>query len=119
MRIVAKKLRYTLEAFEDALGRAAPLIEQVTALQDAAGDMHDAIVARDRSRSFLEEGGLPDGERRAIEQYANAQDRRAEGTRRTVARWLATVRSRAFRRSLGEAVVAMGDVPTGSTAEAS
>jgi CHAD domain-containing protein len=107
-RIAAKKLRYTIEAFDGALASAATLIKQVTALQDSAGKMHDAIVARDRARSFLDSADVGDGERRAIRQFAMVQDRRAKGMRATVARRLATVRGRAFRRSLDRAIVAMG-----------
>ena len=46
VRIATKKLRYTLEAFEDALAPGPSLITTVTALQDAGGEMHDAIAAR-------------------------------------------------------------------------
>jgi CHAD domain-containing protein len=109
MRIAAKKLRYTLEAFEGALSEATTITEQVTELQDAAGEMHDAIVARDRARSFLDRTDVSDTERRAIGAFATAQGRRAEASRAIVGRRLATVRSRAFRRSIDRALVAMGN----------
>ena len=108
MRIAAKKLRYTLEAFDDALGRGSTtLIDQVTALQDAAGEMHDAVVARDRAHSFLEGGGLAAASRRAISAFATAQDRRATRLRGTVGRTMRTVRSRDFRADLDRALVGM------------
>jgi CHAD domain-containing protein len=107
MRISAKKLRYTLEAFEEALGPAASLIKSVIALQDAAGEMHDAIVARDRADSFLKAGGLADHQRRATTGFIGLQDRRAQGTRVIIARRLATIRGRSFRASLDRAVIGM------------
>jgi CHAD domain-containing protein len=111
MRIAAKKLRYTLEAFQDALEPGATLIDEVTALQDAGGEMHDAIVARDRARETTQGAGdLGKAERAAIESFAEEQDRRAESCRPITARCLTTVRSRAFRASLARALVGMGHV---------
>jgi len=107
MRIAAKKLRYTLEAFEAALPGAAGLIEQVTELQDAAGEMHDAIVAADRARSTIDLDALTDGQRAAIRAFADAQRRRAEGLRRSVGQKLRTVQGRAFRDALAKLVAEM------------
>ena len=76
MRIAAKELRYTLEAFEDALEPGATLISEVTALQDAAGEMHDAIVAADRARSTIDAGHRR-REQLAVSAFARSQDRRA------------------------------------------
>jgi triphosphatase len=113
MRISAKKFRYTLEAFEDALTRVGPLIESVTGVQDAAGEMHDAIVARDRARTFMETHELADGDRRAITRFVAAQERRASVGRQTTARSLRTVRGRTFRLSLDRAVVALNTKAVG------
>jgi CHAD domain-containing protein len=115
-RKAAKQLRYTLEAFEDALQPGAVLIEQVTALQDAGGDMHDAIVGRDRARSTIDALRLNGREAAEIEAFARAQHRRAEELRPTVARCLAAVRSRTFRASLGRAVAGMGHIEVRSVA---
>jgi CHAD domain-containing protein len=112
MRIAAKKLRYTLEAFEEALQPGPSLIASVTALQDAGGEMQDAIVARDRARAFADEDELRERQREAIRSFANLQDRRAEQCRPTVATCLARVRSRGFRDSLGRAVAGMGHIGT-------
>jgi CHAD domain-containing protein len=112
MRIAAKKLRYTLEAFEDALEPGPSLIANVTALQDAGGEMHDAIVARDRARSFADAEDLGDRQHDAIRSFAKQQDRRAEQCRPTVAACLARVRSRDFREALGRAVARMGHIGT-------
>ena len=111
MRIAAKKLRYTLEAFEDALQPGATLIEEVTALQDAGGEMQDAIVAGERARETIQAADdLRKPEKTAIEAFAKAQDRRAEAQRPDTARCLAIVRGRGFRESLGRAVAGMGHV---------
>ena len=110
LRIAAKKLRYTLEAFEDALEPGATLIEDVTALQDAAGSMHDAIVAGERARSTVPPRDLTRGQQQAIDKYADGQARLAEQQRPAIARRLRTIRSRAFRESLGRAVAGMGHV---------
>jgi CHAD domain-containing protein len=107
MRIAAKKLRYTLEAFEEALAGASRLIEQVTELQDAAGEMHDAIVAADRARSTIDLDALTDGQRAAIRAFADAQRRRAEGMRRSVGQKLRSVQGPAFRDALGKVVAEM------------
>jgi CHAD domain-containing protein len=110
MRITAKQLRYTLEAFEEALVPGATLIEEVTAVHDAAGEMHDSIVARDRARSLLAGNRLEHSERTAIQEYADGADRRADACRPVVAQALTTVRGRRFRISLGRAVARMGHV---------
>jgi CHAD domain-containing protein len=110
LRIAAKKLRYTLEAFEDALEPGAALIDDVTALQDAAGSMHDAIVAGERARQTVPRRALTKRARRAIDAYADDQARQAEQLRPAVARRLRTIRSRAFRASLARALAGMGHV---------
>ena len=104
MRLAAKRLRYTLEAFEDAFERAVTLAEEVTSLQDAAGDMHDAIVAQERARSFLDQAALHAEQTTAIRAFATAQAHRAELARTTVARRLSAVRSQRFRSALTEAI---------------
>ena len=95
MRIAAKKLRYTLEAFEDAIEPGATLIQDVTALQDAAGAMHDAIVAGERARSTVPRRDLSKRQKRAIDAFADAQAGKAEHLRPAIAQRLATIRSRA------------------------
>lgn len=113
MRISAKKFRYTLEAFEDALTRAGPLIEALTGVQDAAGEMHDAIVARDRAHAFMDSHKVAGRDGQAIDRFVAAQERRAGAGRRTTARSLRMIRGRTFRLSLGRAVVAMNSKAVG------
>lgn len=53
LRIAAKRLRYTLEFFEEVLGpEAREAIEALKRLQDYLGDLQDAVVASDRLRNF-------------------------------------------------------------------
>ena len=115
LRIAAKQLRYTLEAFEDALEPGETLIGEVTALQDAAGEMHDAIVAADRAGRLAARPDLRERERSAIATFIGARRTHAEDLRPMVARRLAAIRRREFREALGRAVAAMGHVtPRGS-----
>ena len=110
LRKDAKRLRYTLEAFEDALDPGRTLIEQLIALQDAAGELHDAVVGRDRARSLAPSLDLAKHEAAAIEAFALDQEDRAESLRPGVAGCLHAVRSRAFRESLARALAGMGHV---------
>jgi len=110
LRIAAKKLRYTLEAFEDTLEPGATLIEQVTALQDAAGAMHDAVIASERARADVSPAALSSEQRAAIDTYADRQRAEADRQRAVIARHLRVVRGREFRESLGRAVASMGRV---------
>ncbi len=110
MRKAAKELRYSLEAFGDALEPGDSLIMSVTGLRDSSGEMHDAIVARDRARAFVDENHLRHAERDAIGAFAERQDRRAEQWRPTIGTHLAEVRGRRFRNALGRAVAGMGHI---------
>lgn len=110
IRLDAKRLRYTLEAFEGALGRRAQRrIEQVTGLQDAAGAMHDAAAAADRARALMAGDALAPAERRGVASFAVVQERCAADLRPTIADRLRTVRAEAFRADVGRLVTAMGD----------
>jgi len=54
LRIASKRLRYTLEFFQEVLGAPArPLIEKIKRLQDHLGDLQDAVVACNALRDFL------------------------------------------------------------------
>jgi CHAD domain-containing protein len=107
MRIAAKRLRYTLETFEDALGGdVAGLIERITTIQDLAGTSHDAGVAARRARTVLGREGIGREERDAIERFASAQERCASDVSELVRR-LASVQGPGFRRTLGRLIVAL------------
>jgi triphosphatase len=110
LRIAAKRLRYALEFFGDALGPDAPhLIESVVALQDALGSLHDADVAAHLIRDFLMARGtvLSARERTAIGRYLlHCEDTTASARRsmRTPWRGVAGVR---FRKGLGRALAVL------------
>ncbi|MGD9030826.1 MAG: CHAD domain-containing protein, partial [Anaerolineae bacterium] len=63
LRIAAKRLRYTLEFFEEVLApEARSLIKQMKNLQDHLGDLQDAVVASELLRDFLTWGTWGHGE---------------------------------------------------------
>lgn len=54
LRITAKRLRYTLEFFQEILGpEAKTLVEETKKLQDHLGGLQDAVVASNLLRDFL------------------------------------------------------------------
>ncbi len=54
LRIAAKRLRYTLEFFEEVLApQTQDLIKEMKKLQDHLGDLQDAMVASELLRDFL------------------------------------------------------------------
>jgi CHAD domain-containing protein len=77
LRIEFKKLRYTLEYFEEVLGKRAGLvIEKVKFMQDHLGDLNDAQVATHMLRDFIDDwelrqAELPVHERHSIEEVVN------------------------------------------------
>ena len=107
MRIAAKRFRYTLETFEDALGAdATGLIDRIKTIQDMAGASHDAGVAARRARTVLGQDGIDRDERDAIERFASAQERCAADVAE-LARRLASVQGPGFRRTLGRLIVGL------------
>ncbi|OQY19122.1 MAG: hypothetical protein B6I34_09910, partial [Anaerolineaceae bacterium 4572_32.1] len=54
LRIAAKRLRYTLEYFQEVLAsEAKQVIKEIKSLQDHLGDLQDAVVASNILRDFL------------------------------------------------------------------
>ncbi len=63
LRIAAKRLRYTLELFSDALPtQASEFIKALSELQDILGALHDQIVLQGISERALAEPGPPETE---------------------------------------------------------
>jgi CHAD domain-containing protein len=57
LRIACKRMRYTLEFFQEVLGPStAELIEEIVTMQDHLGDLQDAVVASGILRDFLQWG---------------------------------------------------------------
>jgi CHAD domain-containing protein len=68
LRISGKRLRYTLEFFEEVLApQTKDLIERLKHLQDHLGDLQDAVVASELLRDFLtwRTWGHPRGKKKA------------------------------------------------------
>ena len=66
LRIAFKRLRYTIEFFEDVLAEAAYArsIDLLKQIQDCLGDIHDTDAAISILRDFL--AGMPDGSDPAV-----------------------------------------------------
>lgn len=110
LRITAKRLRYAVEFFREALGPdAAIAIARTVALQDHLGALHDAEVAAMRARTFLVEssGRLDEAETAAIGRYLTSREKEMARLRRTVGRpWRAVV-GPSFRRALARSIAAL------------
>jgi CHAD domain-containing protein len=99
-RIVGKRLRYTLEFFEDALGpRAAEVLGPLATLQETLGALQDAVVAR----AHVDELGLADdpGAQAYLAALAGSQARHIDELPRV---W-EKVASATYRRRLFELIV--------------
>lgn len=110
LRIEAKRLRYTLEFFREALGPdAAALIARIVAVQDHLGLLHDADVGAGLARAFLLEraGSVGDAETAAIGRYLRSQEREVTRLRRNLGPTWRAVAGATFRRALGRAVAAL------------
>ncbi len=110
LRIAAKRLRYAVEFFREALGAEVSIvIPRIVALQDHLGTLHDAEVAAARSRAFLVEssGQLTEAEITAIGRYLTSREKEMARLRRTVGRSWRGVSSLAFRRALGRSISAL------------
>lgn len=104
LRIKAKRLRYTVEFFREALPpEAGLLVARVVALQDHLGALHDADVAGHLTRSFLAANAarLDSAATRAIGRYLETRERELYRLRRTVAAPWRGVAGPSFRRALG------------------
>lgn len=90
VRILAKRLRYALEFFAEALPgpQTAAYVERLAALQDELGALNDAVVARARLRKLAQARPV----RAALDELA---DRTRRERIRAVERRLARLRERA------------------------
>lgn len=114
LRIEFKKLRYTLEYFEEVLGKQARyVINELKLLQDHLGDLNDAQVATQILRQFIEQwesqqATLPIHERQNIEEVVNYLAFRHAERHRLMASfqdaWRQHFERASFRRALAQAV---------------
>jgi CHAD domain-containing protein len=110
LRIASKRLRYSLEFVQEALGDdALPLIERVTDLQDQLGLMNDADVAGNMARTFLVEHAsqLSPLESAAIGRYLVDREREVARLRRAIGVPWRRVAGATFRRALGRVVAGL------------
>ncbi len=104
LRIDAKRLRYALEFFRDALPpRVDILIQRVTELQDHLGNLNDADVAARTTRTFLVNGAsrLSAASREAIGLYLESRESELARLRKTFPPVWRRVSGTPFRRTLG------------------
>ncbi len=107
LRIASKRLRYSLEFVQEALGEdALPLIERVTNIQDHLGLMNDADVSASMARTFLVANAsqLSPLESQAIGRYLVDREREVTRLRRGIGAPWRGVAGAGFRRSLGRVV---------------
>jgi CHAD domain-containing protein len=107
LRIASKRLRYSLEFVQEALGEdALPLIARVTNIQDHLGLMNDADVSASMARTFLVANAsqLSPLQSQAIGRYLVDREREVTRLRRGIGASWRGVAGAGFRRSLGRVV---------------
>lgn len=114
LRIEFKKFRYTVEYFQEALGkRAKDVIDLLKQMQDHLGDLNDAQVASQILNQFIEEwearqAELPVEERQTIEEVhhylAYRQEERQHLMETFQEEWHKHFWKPAFRHYLAEAI---------------
>jgi CHAD domain-containing protein len=108
LRILAKRLRYTLEFLGPVLGpECGELVEKLVALQDHLGSLHDADLARAAARSFLDgdPADVTAAQRTAIEAYADRQADAVDGLQRELPTAAAPIMAAAFAKRLSRAIL--------------
>jgi CHAD domain-containing protein len=114
LRIEFKKLRYTVEYFQEPLGKQArDVIDLLKQMQDHLGDLNDAQVASQLVGQFIEDwetrqAGLPAEERQNIDEVhhylAYRQDERQHLMETFDDEWRKRFWQPAFRRYVAQAV---------------
>ncbi len=107
LRIDAKRLRYTLEAFEEVLGpEAKTVIESVKALQDHLGDLQDARVAIWMMEDFVDQADENES-MAAVLRYMAARENEKQQLRAGVSQVWQSFTQPDMRRSLALAVAVL------------
>jgi CHAD domain-containing protein len=107
LRIDAKRLRYTLEAFEEVLGsEAKKVIDSTRALQDHLGDLQDARVAVALMQDFVQRAD-ENQPTAAVLQYMAARENEKQHLLAAVQQTWQAFTAPAVRRSLALAVSAL------------
>jgi len=114
LRIRAKRLRYLLEFLQELTGKAGRrLVKRLTALQDLLGSYHDAVVAADSVRVYVEGAGaqLPPARLMALGALVASELRLAETKRTDFERtWRRFARART-RDDCHAVLGTLGDTP--------
>lgn len=114
LRIEFKKLRYTVEYFQEALGKQSrEVIDLLKQMQDHLGDLNDAQVAAQLLTQFIEDwetaqARLPEDERQTIDEVhhylAYRQEERQHLMETFQEEWQKRFWQPAFRRYLAQAI---------------
>ena len=111
LRIEAKRLRYLLESFSEALGPGvAPAVEDVVALQDYTGELHDVDVTIGLLRHFLMHSAHASANpavAAAVKGYLKVKEARLRSLQRGIMRPWRRVAGKRFRSVLARAVAAL------------
>jgi CHAD domain-containing protein len=110
LRIASKWLRYTLEFFNETLGRdGGLLLGRVTAVQDHLGSLHDADAAAKLARDLLvaKAAELTKLEADTIGAYLRTREREVARLRHTFRPLWRAISGAPFRRALGRAAAAL------------
>ena len=114
LRIEIKKLRYTVEYFQEILGkRSVEVVDSLKKMQDHLGDLNDAEVATQMLRKFIDDWEQsqiykPIHERRSIEGVMNymaaRQVERHQLMESFIKTWEAEFMRYTFRRNLAQSI---------------
>jgi CHAD domain-containing protein len=111
LRIEAKRLRYLLESFSGALGPGVALaVEDVVALQDHTGELHDVDVTIGLLRQFLMHSppaSVDPAVAASVKGYLKAKQARLRALQRGIMRPWRRVAGKRFRKLLARAVAAL------------
>lgn len=111
LRIEAKRLRYLLESFSEALpSGVAEAIDAMVALQDHAGELHDVDVTIGLLRHFLMHSAHASSEpavAASVKGYLKLEQSRLRTLQRTLKRPWRRVTGKRFRSVLARAVAAL------------
>ncbi len=107
LRIDGKRFRYALEFFKEVLDEGADsVIADVTRLQDHLGNLNDAHISADLTRTWLLEAaaGLTTEQRDAVGAYLHANEQDVARLTRSFGPLWRALTGRPFRRRLGSVV---------------
>ena len=111
LRIEAKRLRYLLESFSEALGPGvADAVEDVVGLQNYTGELHDVDVTIGLLRHFLmhsPHASVNPAVAAAVKGYLKAKQARLRALQRGIMRPWRRVAGKRFRTVLARAVAAL------------